>query len=48
MSVKSRARPGDVTTPEEPVEIPKLPGLGTTWYERGARYRTRRVLGAPL
>ncbi|GHJ36511.1 hypothetical protein [Streptomyces sp. TS71-3] len=28
--------------------IPKLPGLGTTWYERGARYWTRRTLSALL
>ncbi|MEU6220085.1 hypothetical protein ABZ845_21580 [Streptomyces sp. NPDC047022] len=26
-----------------PVEVPKLPRLGTTWYERGTRYWLRRV-----
>jgi hypothetical protein len=26
-----------------PVQIPALPGLGTSWYERGARYWLRRV-----
>ncbi|MFI9171895.1 hypothetical protein [Streptomyces lincolnensis] len=29
-----------------PAPIPALPGLGTTWYERGARYWLRRALGA--
>ncbi|MGW1912998.1 hypothetical protein ACWCQS_20250 [Streptomyces sp. NPDC002076] len=29
-----------------PVDVPKLPGLGTTWYERGTRYWLRRVLTA--
>jgi hypothetical protein len=29
----------------EPV-VPALPGLGTTWYARGGRYWTRRVLSA--
>ncbi|GCB45601.1 hypothetical protein [Streptomyces sp. NL15-2K] len=28
--------------------IPALPGLGTTWYERGARYWLRRTVGAAL
>ncbi|WLW54177.1 hypothetical protein [Streptomyces sp. YU58] len=28
------------------VEIPALPGLGTGWYERGARYWARRVATA--
>ena len=31
-----------------PSDIPKLPGLGTTWYERGARYWLRRASGALL
>ncbi|MEU1400895.1 hypothetical protein ABZ471_00755 [Streptomyces sp. NPDC005728] len=29
-----------------PARIPALPGLGTTWFERGARYWLRRTLGA--
>ncbi|MFI1364104.1 hypothetical protein [Streptomyces griseochromogenes] len=29
-----------------PVGIPRLPGLGTTWYARGRRYWLRRVLTA--
>ncbi|MEV6837123.1 hypothetical protein AB0N17_21875 [Streptomyces sp. NPDC051133] len=29
-----------------PVAVPKLPGLGTTWYERGPRYWLRRVLAS--
>ncbi|KOU55235.1 hypothetical protein ADK57_45110 [Streptomyces sp. MMG1533] len=28
--------------------VPALSGLGTTWYERGARYWLRRALGAVL
>lgn len=28
--------------------IPALPGLGTTWYERGTRYWLRRASGALL
>jgi hypothetical protein len=31
-----------------PSDIPKLPGLGRTWYERGARYWLRRASGALL
>ncbi|MBK6010845.1 hypothetical protein [Streptomyces sp. MBT53] len=31
-----------------PSDIPKLPGLGTTWYERGTRYWLRRVRTAVL
>ncbi|MGW4975503.1 hypothetical protein [Streptomyces mirabilis] len=31
-----------------PAWIPSLPGLGTTWYERGARYWLRRACGAVL
>lgn len=31
-----------------PSDIPNLPGLGTTWYERGARYWLRRASGALL
>jgi hypothetical protein len=31
-----------------PARIPALPGLGTTWYERGARYWLRRASGAVL
>lgn len=30
------------------MEIPALPGLGTSWYERGARYWLRRVATAVL
>jgi hypothetical protein len=28
------------------VPVPSLPGLGTTWYERGTRYWLRRASGA--
>ncbi|PAZ14884.1 hypothetical protein CLM62_16840 [Streptomyces sp. SA15] len=38
----------DVPASEAPVQIPKLPGLGTSWYERGARYWARRVRTAIL
>jgi len=31
-----------------PARIPELPGLGTTWYERGPRYWLRRASGALL
>ncbi|MET7483038.1 hypothetical protein [Streptomyces sp. NPDC005538] len=31
-----------------PSDIPKLPGLGRTWYKRGARYWLRRASGALL
>ncbi|MFG2852953.1 hypothetical protein ACGFZ9_20115 [Streptomyces mirabilis] len=31
-----------------PARIPSLPGLGTTWYERGVRYWLRRVSGVVL
>jgi hypothetical protein len=31
-----------------PSEVPKLPGLGTTWYARGPRYWLRRASGALL
>ncbi|MEW1831541.1 hypothetical protein [Streptomyces sp. NPDC088196] len=31
-----------------PSDIPKLPGLGITWYERGTRYWLRRASGALL
>lgn len=34
----------EVPAPGPSVQIPSLPGLGTTWYERGARYWLRRVL----
>ncbi|WP_405615419.1 hypothetical protein [Streptomyces sp. NBC_00076] len=34
--------------PRIPPPIPALPGLGTTWYERGPRYWLRRALGAAL
>ncbi|MHB9858392.1 hypothetical protein [Streptomyces sp. YIM S03343] len=34
----------DTAAPHDPVQIPSLPGLGTSWYERGARYWLRRVL----
>ncbi|MFB8182219.1 hypothetical protein ACFC8N_40700 [Streptomyces sp. NPDC055966] len=29
-----------------PTDIPSLPGLGTTWYERGPRYWLRRTFSA--
>ena len=35
-------------TSERSVQIPSLPGLGTTWYARGARYWLRRASGALL
>ncbi|OIJ66391.1 hypothetical protein [Streptomyces mangrovisoli] len=31
-----------------PARVPALPGLGTTWYERGPRYWLRRAFGALL
>ncbi|MDF3297612.1 hypothetical protein [Streptomyces tropicalis] len=31
-----------------PARIPSLPGLGTSWYERGPRYWLRRVLSAAV
>lgn len=31
---------------EHTAAIPRLPGLGTSWYRHGGRYWTRRVLGA--
>jgi hypothetical protein len=37
-----------MTTQAPPDVIPPLPGLGTTWYERGARYWARRVWTAVL
>ena len=37
-----------MTTQAPPDVIPALPGLGTTWYERGARYWARRVWTAVL
>jgi 4-amino-4-deoxy-L-arabinose transferase-like glycosyltransferase len=37
-----------MTTQASPNLIPPLPGLGTTWYERGARYWARRVWTAVL
>ncbi|MGW1269363.1 hypothetical protein [Streptomyces sp. NPDC002491] len=33
----------DVPVAGVPPKIPKLPGLGTSWYRRGARYWARRV-----
>ncbi|MFC9928057.1 hypothetical protein [Streptomyces sp. NPDC127190] len=36
------------TPPAAPVTVPALPGLGTTWYRRGARYWLRRAGGAVL
>jgi 4-amino-4-deoxy-L-arabinose transferase-like glycosyltransferase len=40
-------RPGPGTSSAQPpAPIPALPGLGTTWYERGARYWLRRTFGA--
>lgn len=38
----------DVPASATPVRIPKLPGLGASWYERGARYWARRVWTAVL
>ena len=38
----------DVPASRTPAKIPALPGLGTTWYERGARYWLRRVRTAVL
>ncbi|WP_225101605.1 hypothetical protein [Streptomyces sp. CoH27] len=32
-----------MTRTDTPTGIPSLPGLGTTWYERGARYWLRRA-----
>ncbi len=29
-----------------PSDIPKIPGLGRTWYERGVGYWLRRASGA--
>ncbi|WP_329221584.1 hypothetical protein OG352_31415 [Streptomyces sp. NBC_01485] len=37
-----------MTTQARSDAIPSLPGLGTTWYERGARYWSRRVWTAVL
>ncbi|MFF7750735.1 hypothetical protein ACFZCP_16060 [Streptomyces sp. NPDC007971] len=37
-----------MTPNSTPVRIPSLPGLGTTWYERGARYWLRRAASAVL
>lgn len=37
-----------MTTTGTDLEIPSLPGLGTTWYRRGPRYWLRRTLGAVL
>lgn len=34
--------------PVPSVQVPSLPGLGTTWYERGARYWLRRVFTGML
>ncbi|CAL2070056.1 MULTISPECIES: hypothetical protein [Streptomyces] len=38
----------DAPAAPAPVRIPALPGLGTTWYARGARYWLRRASGALL
>ncbi|MGQ4404636.1 hypothetical protein ACN6K4_006499 [Streptomyces hayashii] len=38
----------DVPVPETTVAVPSLPGLGTSWYERGARYWVRRLWTAVL
>ncbi|MET9073240.1 hypothetical protein ABZX95_13930 [Streptomyces sp. NPDC004232] len=38
----------DNAVPTAPARIPALPGLGTTWYARGARYWVRRTSGAVL
>ncbi|MEU5533909.1 hypothetical protein [Streptomyces sp. NPDC020362] len=35
-----------MTPSSTPAGIPSLPGLGTTWYERGARHWLRRAGGA--
>ncbi|MEU9478754.1 hypothetical protein [Streptomyces sp. NPDC048191] len=37
-----------MTTTSTPAGVPSLPGLGTTWYERGPRYWLRRALGAAV
>ncbi|MEX3104891.1 MULTISPECIES: hypothetical protein [unclassified Streptomyces] len=38
----------DLSTPGAPPPIPSLPGLGTTWYGRGASYWLRRLCTAVL
>ncbi|WP_329414218.1 hypothetical protein OG802_26175 [Streptomyces sp. NBC_00704] len=38
----------DVPAPGAAVAVPALPGLGTTWHERGARYWARRAWTAVL
>ncbi|MFI5674511.1 hypothetical protein [Streptomyces cellulosae] len=38
----------DVPASEAPVQIPKLPGLGRSWYDRGAGYWARRVRTAVI
>ncbi|MFJ9246168.1 hypothetical protein [Streptomyces sp. NPDC101776] len=38
----------EVPASGSPARIPALPGLGTTWYERGTRYWLRRASGALL
>lgn len=44
-SVASRASraSSDTAASRNPVQVPSLPGLGTSWYTRGARYWLRRV-----
>ena len=38
----------DAPVTGSPTQIPALPGLGTTWYKRGARYWLRRIATAAL
>ncbi|MHB9856815.1 hypothetical protein [Streptomyces sp. YIM S03343] len=38
----------EAPAPGAPDKIPSLPGLGTTWYKRGAAYWIRRTLTAIL
>jgi hypothetical protein len=42
MPLRSQALPPRSALPRD-VEIPALPTLGDTWYDRGLRYWTRRV-----
>ncbi|MFR9800547.1 hypothetical protein ACL02U_32315 [Streptomyces sp. MS06] len=38
----------EVPASSAPVKLPELPGLGTSWWERGTRYRLRRIRIAVL
>ena len=42
MSLRSELLPPRAALPRD-VQIPALPGLGVTWYDRGPRYWVRRV-----